>query len=146
MRDWDGAAIAPNRFLPAAEEYGVIVDVDRWVISRAVEAFIQSIESFGCKLALDDFGTGYGGFVYVKRLPVDYLKIDIEFVRDLVVNQASQEVVRAIVGLARGFGQQTVAEGAEDDRSLKLLRELGVDYAQGYGIARPAPVEEVLGG
>jgi EAL domain-containing protein (putative c-di-GMP-specific phosphodiesterase class I) len=84
--------------------------------------------------------------VYVKRLPVDYLKIDIEFVRDLVVNQASQEVVRAIVGLARGFGQRTVAEGAEDGRALELPRELGVDYAQSYGIARPAPVAEVLGG
>ena len=70
----------------------------------------------------------------------------IEFVRDLVVNQASQEVVRAIVGLARGFGQRTVAEGAEDHRTLDLLRELGVDYAQGYGIARPAAVAEVLGG
>ncbi|MDA0161349.1 PAS domain S-box protein [Solirubrobacter ginsenosidimutans] len=203
MRDRDGALVMPDRFLPAAEAYGVIVDVDRWVVSRATElagqghavelnlsarslgapglvehfqaelartgadagllvveltetalledeqaaeAFIERVKSFGCKLALDDFGTGYGGFVYVKRLPVDYLKIDIEFVRDLVVNQASQEVVRAIVGLARGFGQRTVAEGAEDQRTLELLRELGVDYAQGYGIARPAPVAEVFGG
>jgi EAL domain-containing protein (putative c-di-GMP-specific phosphodiesterase class I) len=203
MRDRDGGLVPPGRFLPAAEEYGLIVDVDRWVVSRvaelagqghavelnlsarslaapglvehfraelartgadagllvveltetalledgpAAESFIQAIKGFGCKLALDDFGTGYGGFVYVKRLPVDYLKIDIEFVRDLVVNQASQQVVRAIVSRARGFGQQTVAEGAEDDRTIELLRELGVDYAQGYGIARPAPVADVFRG
>jgi hypothetical protein len=83
----------------------------------------------GCRIALDDFGTGYGGFTYVKRLPVDYLKIDIEFVRDLPRNDASQHVVRAIVQLARDFGQKTVAEGVEDDETLTILREFGVDYA-----------------
>ena len=202
MRDRDGTLVAPGRFLPAAEEYGLIVEVDRWVVSRAVElaarghavelnlsarslgapalvehlraeldrtgadpgllvveltetslledeaaaeAFIGRIKDFGCRLALDDFGTGYGGFVYLKRLPVDYLKIDIEFVRDLTVNAVSERVVRAIVSLARSFGQRTVAEGAEDDRTVERLRELGVDYAQGYGIARPAPVSDVLG-
>ncbi len=102
------------------------------------------LNALGCKVALDDFGTGYGGFTFLKRLPVSYLKIDVEFVGDLVENPASRHVVAAIVSLARGFGQQTVAEGVEDEPTLELLREMGVDYAQGYAIARPGPVEEVL--
>jgi EAL domain-containing protein (putative c-di-GMP-specific phosphodiesterase class I) len=108
------------------------------------EAFVGKLNALGCKVALDDFGTGYGGFTYLKRLPVSYLKIDIEFVRDLVDNPSSRHVVAAIVSLARGFGQQTIAEGVENERTLELLREMGVDYAQGYAIARPGPVDDVL--
>jgi PAS domain S-box-containing protein len=108
------------------------------------EWFIQRVRALGCELALDDFGTGYGGFTYLKRFPVSYLKIDIEFVRDLVRDEASQHVVRAVVSLAKGFGQRTVAEGVEDEDTLRLLRELGVDSAQGYFLGRPAPPEEIL--
>jgi EAL domain-containing protein (putative c-di-GMP-specific phosphodiesterase class I) len=86
----------------------------------------------------------YGGFTYLKRLPITDLKIDIEFVRDLTESNASQEVVRAVVSLARGFGQRTVAEGVEDSETMDLLRELGVDCAQGFAIARPAPVADVF--
>jgi EAL domain-containing protein (putative c-di-GMP-specific phosphodiesterase class I) len=107
-------------------------------------AFIERMAALGCKFALDDFGTGFGGFSYLKRLPVDYLKIDIEFVRDIASNVASRHVVDAVVGLARAFGQKTVAEGVEDDEALRIVTELGVDYAQGYGIGRPAPLEETL--
>ncbi len=114
------------------------------VDDSAAELFIERMRAMGCKLALDDFGTGYGGFFYLKRLPVDYLKIDAEFVRDLTSNQASRHVVEAVVSLARGFGQKTVAEGVEDDATLRLLRTLGVDLAQGFGIARPMPVEQAL--
>ncbi|WP_187369395.1 EAL domain-containing protein [Baekduia soli] len=103
--------------------------------------FAQRLHGLGCKLALDDFGTGYGGFTYLKQLPVDYLKIDIEFVRDLPTNDASRHVVQAEVNLARSFDLETVAEGVEDAETLDLLRELGVDFAQGYHIARPAPIE-----
>jgi PAS domain S-box-containing protein len=111
----------------------------------AAELFIERVAALGCGLALDDFGTGYGGFTYLKRLPVNFLKIDIEFVRDLPINEASQHVVKAIVSLAHGFGQQTVAEGVEDEATLRMLHDFGVDYGQGYGIARPGPVTEVLG-
>jgi EAL domain-containing protein (putative c-di-GMP-specific phosphodiesterase class I) len=111
----------------------------------AAALFIERVTALGCSLALDDFGTGFGGFSYLKQLPVDFLKIDTEFVRDLVGNEASQHVVRAIVSLARGFGQKTVAEGIEDDDTMRLLNELGVDYGQGFAIARPRPVGEVLG-
>jgi PAS domain S-box-containing protein len=202
LRDSSGAMVLPHAFLPAAEESGLIVDIDRWVVRQAItlasaghavelnlsahslatpgliddirnelertsadpslivveltetalltdepaaELFIELVAALGCKLALDDFGTGYGGFTYLKRLPVNFLKIDIEFVRDLPINEASQHVVKAIVSLAQGFGQQTVAEGVEDETTLRMLRDFGVDYGQGYGIDRPKPVTEVLG-
>lgn len=104
--------------------------------------FLAGVERLGCAVALDDFGTGYGSFTYVKHLPVAYLKIDVEFVRDLPRDPASQHVVRAIVQLANGFGYRTVAEGVEDDESLQMLRDLGVDLAQGYALGRPAPLEQ----
>jgi EAL domain-containing protein (putative c-di-GMP-specific phosphodiesterase class I) len=111
---------------------------------QTAQEFIDGIGALGCGLALDDFGTGYGGFTYLKRFPVDYLKIDIEFVRDLPRDQASQHVVHAVVALAKGFGQKTVAEGVEDAETLALLRDYGVDYAQGYFLGRPAPLTETL--
>ena len=74
------------------------------------------------RIALDDFGTGYGGFTYLKRLRINYLKIDIEFVRDIDINPASRQVVEAVVGLARGFGLKTVAEGVEDAETLGSAR------------------------
>jgi EAL domain-containing protein (putative c-di-GMP-specific phosphodiesterase class I) len=99
------------------------------------------LADLGCGLALDDFGTGFGSFTYLKRLPISYLKIDIEFVRDLVTNPANQHVVRAIVSLAQAFGLQTIAEGVEDEATLQLLRDEGVDYAQGFHLGRPAPLD-----
>ena len=106
--------------------------------------FITAIGQRGCRLALDDFGTGYGGFSYLKRLPVDYLKIDIEFVRDLATEPASRKVVESVVSLARDFGIETVAEGVEDEDVIALLREYGVDYAQGYALGRPGPLETTI--
>jgi EAL domain-containing protein (putative c-di-GMP-specific phosphodiesterase class I) len=104
-------------------------------------AFAERLHNLGCKLALDDFGTGYGAFTFLKQLPIDYLKIDVEFVSDLASNTASRHVVQAVVALARAFSLQTVGEGVEDAETLTLLRELGVDYAQGYHIARPGPLD-----
>ncbi|WP_445149609.1 EAL domain-containing protein [Baekduia sp. Peel2402] len=107
--------------------------------------FAECIHALGCKLALDDFGTGYGGFTYIKQIPVDYLKIDIEFVQDLCRSTASVHVVKAVVNLARGFGLETVAEGVEDAETLARLKTLGVDYAQGFHIARPGPLPAAAG-
>ena len=107
----------------------------------AARAFVEGLHRLGCKIALDDFGTGYGGFTYLKQLPIDYLKIDIEFVRDVKYDPASRRVVEAVVSLARGFGLTTVGEGVEDEDTLELLRTLGVDRAQGFHIGRPAPLE-----
>ncbi|MCW3034262.1 MAG: domain S-box-containing protein [Solirubrobacterales bacterium] len=196
----DGSIIAPGSFLPVAEQYGLIGEIDRWVISRAVrmaaegqrveanlsassvgnldllgvierelrdaqadpanvvfeitetvlmqdvetgKAFAHGLAAIGCQLALDDFGTGFGSFTYLKTIPVSYLKIDIDFVRDLEANPANQILVKAIVGLARGFGCRTIAEGVEDPETLALLREYGVDFAQGFYLGRPGPIAAV---
>jgi PAS domain S-box-containing protein len=193
-----GEVILPGRFLPVAEKYGLITEIDEWVIAQAVrlaasgrrvqanlsaasmgraellplieqelrtsgaepanlvfeitetalmhdiaggEVFARAVADIGCELAIDDFGTGFGSFTYVKRLPVRYLKIDLEFVIELIPNPANQHVVKAIVNLARGFGQKTIAEGVEDAETLELLREFGVDFVQGYHLGRPAPLE-----
>ncbi len=125
----------------------VVVEVTETALMQdetVAAAFIQRMAEQGCKFALDDFGTGFGGFSYLKRLPVDYLKIDVEFVRDIATNVASRHVVHAVVGLARAFGQKTVAEGVEDDETLEIVTTLGVDYGQGYGIGRPGPLQDTL--
>jgi PAS domain S-box-containing protein len=200
LPDENGTAelIAPGAFLPVAEEYGLITEIDRWIIDRATEVaatgravqvnvsgrsisapglvphikhaihrtgadptrivfeitetalasdepaarvFVESLNALGCKVALDDFGTGFGGFTYLKRLPVDFLKIDTEFVLDAGTNSASRNVIQSIVSLAASFGLKTIGEGVEDEASLSLLRALGVDYVQGFHIGRPAPLE-----
>jgi PAS domain S-box-containing protein len=107
----------------------------------AGEDFARRLAGLGCGLALDDFGTGFGSFTYLKRLPLQYLKIDIEFVRDLEANPCNPHVVNAIVSLARAFGLRTIAEGVEDVATMQLLREEGVDFAQGYALGRPQPVQ-----
>lgn len=111
---------------------------------QAAKRFLSCVSELGCRFALDDFGTGYGGFTYLKHLSVDFLKIDREFVSDLTENQASQRVVAAVVELARGFGQKTIAEGVEDPDAVQTLSRLGVDYGQGYLFGRPAPATEAI--
>jgi EAL domain-containing protein (putative c-di-GMP-specific phosphodiesterase class I) len=108
-----------------------------WRIGRAR----RGSDAIGCQFALDDFGTGYAALAYLKHLPIQYLKIDIDFVRDLVDNPRSRAVVSGIVALAAGFGQRTIAEGVENATTLRLLRELGVDLAQGFHIGKPAPID-----
>jgi diguanylate cyclase (GGDEF)-like protein/PAS domain S-box-containing protein len=107
-------------------------------------AFARRLRELGCSLALDDFGTGYSSFAYLKHIPAQYLKIDMEFIREIERNPADQQLVQAIVSVAHGLGQKTVAEGVEDGRTLALVRELGVDYAQGFYLGRPAPAAEPL--
>jgi EAL domain-containing protein (putative c-di-GMP-specific phosphodiesterase class I) len=102
--------------------------------------FVRRLRQIGCGVALDDFGTGFGSFNYLKHLPVTHLKVDQEFVRDLASSEPGQRVVTSIVQVARNFGMRTVGEGVEDERSLGLLLELGVHYAQGYFLGRPAPL------
>ena len=83
---------------------------------------------------------------YLKHLPVRYLKIDIEFVRDLAENPGSRRVVNGVVALAASFNHQTIAEGVEDDATFELLSDLGVDLAQGFGVGRPAPIRDAVPG
>jgi PAS domain S-box-containing protein len=201
MLDDEGTPIAPGRFLPVAEEFGLIVEIDELMVRRAAalaasgqrvnvnlsaqsiakpgmcdfiageltlagadpamlaieltetalihsehaaRRFVERLAELGCGFALDDFGTGYGGFMYLKQLPIDYLKIDMEFVHDLTVNKGSQRVVHAVIDLARGFGQKTIAEGIEDVETRDLLATMGVDFGQGYLFGRPAPIDQVF--
>ena len=88
-------------------------------------------------MALDDIGVGFGSFYYLKHLPFDYLKIDGHFVRSLPSSLNDQLVVKALAGVARGLGKQTVAEFVGDAATVELLRAYGVDHAQGYAIGRP---------
>ena len=104
--------------------------------------FAEHLVALGCRFALDDFGTGFASFTYLKRLPVQYLKIDIEFVRDLLDSQRDKSIVSAIVALAGGFDQQTIAEGVEDAETAEVLRGLGVTFAQGYLFGRPQPMTD----
>ncbi len=197
MVDRDGQIVQPGEFLPAAEKYGLIAEIDRWVVGRSVELaaqgrtvecnlsaasleapsmlsfiedeirrtgadpadlvfeitetslmvdlragaeFAQRLAALGCGLAIDDFGTGFGSLVYLKKLPITQLKIDIEFIRDLPNNRANRHVVEAIVSLARAFNVRTVAEGIEDEATLECVRASGVDFGQGFYLGRPAPI------
>jgi EAL domain-containing protein (putative c-di-GMP-specific phosphodiesterase class I) len=200
MIDRHGEVVAPAKFLPTAERYGLIGEIDLWVVGQAVELAAaghavnfnlsaQSLErpdlvariaraisasgaesrltceitetalasdadvaatsvyelaGTGCAIALDDFGTGYGGLTYLKRLPVQYIKIDIDFVRTLHESSENQHVVKAIVNLAEGFGKRTVAEGVEEPQTLELLRLYGVDLVQGFALGRPIPVRDAF--
>ena len=109
---------------------------------HAAVEFAERLHELGCKVALDDFGTGFSGFSYLKHIPVDSLKLDIELVGDLTSNAASAHVVKAVVALARDFGAYTVAEGIEDPATLEMARGLGVGFGQGFYLARPEPLED----
>ncbi len=204
MMDERGRLIMPSAFIPAAERYGFMAEVDRWVISETIgrlarsqegtagtavninlsgvtlsdetsldfirealissnvspdrisfeitetaavsnvmktKAFMQELRDWGCTFALDDFGSGVSSLSYLKRLPVDYLKIDGSFIRDVTKDRGSRVMVKAIHCMARGLGIQTVAEGVEDQPTLKALRDLGIDHVQGFAIGVPSPFD-----
>lgn len=106
--------------------------------------FIDRLKGLGCRFALDDFGVGFSSFSHLKHLPVDYLKLDGSFIRDLAHDSVDQQLVKAMVAVAHGLGKQTIAEFVGDAETVALLREYGVDYAQGYYVGRPGPVAEIL--
>lgn len=111
---------------------------------EAAREFATTLSRFGCRFALDDFGAGFGSFYYLKYLPVDLLKIDGDFIGGLEHNPTDQAVVCAIVDLSHRLGMQTVAECVDGARTEALLREYAVDFAQGFSIGHPFPVEEML--
>ena len=102
--------------------------------------FIQALKELGCKFALDDFGTGLSSFGYLKHFPVDFLKIDGSFVKEILHDPIDREMVRSINEIGHLTGKQTIAEFAENAEIITMLRSLGVDYAQGYGISMPQRV------
>jgi EAL domain-containing protein (putative c-di-GMP-specific phosphodiesterase class I) len=107
--------------------------------------FIEQVRELGVRIALDDFGAGASSFGYLKRLPVDYLKIDGQFIRDLVTDPLDEAAVRCFVDVAKVVGVQTVAEFVDQPAVLERLRQIGVDFAQGFLVHRPAPLHELLG-
>ncbi len=111
---------------------------------EATESLMLRLRKLGCEVALDDFGTGQSSLAYLRRLPVDILKIDGSFVRDVLKDPRAESMVRAIAQLARSMGILTVAEYVETDEIYRCIVDLGVDYGQGFAIGRPKPIEEVL--
>ena len=112
-------------------------------MSEAIELFTQ-LKSLGCLISLDDFGAGLSSFGYLKRLPVDLIKIDGMFVRDIADDEVDFAMVKAINELAKKMGKQTVAEFVENDAILRRLEQLGVDYAQGYQFGKPMPLARLV--
>jgi diguanylate cyclase (GGDEF)-like protein/PAS domain S-box-containing protein len=102
--------------------------------------FIQALKELGCKFALDDFGTGLSSFGYLKHFPVDFLKIDGSFVKEILHDPIDREMVRSINEIGHLTGKQTIAEFAENQEIINMLQSLGVDYAQGYGVSQPQRV------
>lgn len=198
----------PGAFLPAAERYNLITQLDRWVVDTVfrdlktnpdfsdqidfvsinlsgqslsddafldyvanqfeeygvegkkicfeitetaaishlnmAENFIQQLKQIGCNFALDDFGSGISSYGYLKHLPVDFLKIDGLFVKDMVEDKIDHAMVRSINEIGHVMGMQTIAEFVENDRIKEMLLAIGVNYAQGYAVHKPQPFEELF--
>ena len=115
-------------------------------ISNIDEAttLMNALRAIGCRFSLDDFGAGLSSFGYLRKLPVDYLKIDGSFVRDITTDPYSRSMVQAICGIGQTMGLSVVAEFVGDDETVALLKEIGVDFAQGFGIGKPVPLKETV--
>ena len=105
--------------------------------------FIKALKERGCLFALDDFGSGLSSFAYLKNLPVDHLKIDGVFVKDIIDDPIDLAMVKSINEIGHVMGKKTIAEFVENDAILTKLREVGVDYVQGFGVSRPAPLIKI---
>jgi EAL domain-containing protein (putative c-di-GMP-specific phosphodiesterase class I) len=205
MIDEEGKIIPPGHFLPAAERYALMPEIDRWVINQvfsqydslirqrsgkpaiycinlsgatinasdfldyireqkqqynidadaicfeltetvavnnlqSARAFIEECKAMGFAFALDDFGSGTSSFGYLKALPVDYLKIDGSFVKDMEHDKVDQAMVETINHIGHLLGKFTIAEFVENDKIVEMLEAAGVDFAQGYGVNRPVPL------
>ncbi|MDH4107818.1 MAG: EAL domain-containing protein [Gammaproteobacteria bacterium] len=203
LRMDDGHIIGPDMFLPAAIRFGLMAEIDAWMVDHAIQAYahysqdepdlrfainlsssafetenlssyvvaclekhrvrpdrfmfeitenlavrhlshvekqIAALRELGCEVALDDFGKGYSSLGYLQQLSVDYIKIDGSFIRNLVKNPVDQKMVRLIAEIGREAGMKTVAEYVQSAPAFSMLAELGVDYAQGFYVGKPAAV------
>lgn len=204
LTDEQGEIVPPGAFLPSAERYGLMLNIDQWVLKRvlselakyqnvpefsvnlsgtslvdprfldyasalveknhalakkicfeitetaaiinfaAAQEFMRAMKRFGCLFALDDFGSGMSSFGYLKNLPVDYLKIDGVFVRDILDDKIDLFMVESINRIAQLMNMQTIAEFAENETIVDKLSEIGVNYAQGYAVGFPVPFEKFV--
>jgi len=106
--------------------------------------FMSALRGLGCRFILDDFGSGFSSFAYLKNLPVDFLKIDASFTHQVANDPIQRALVESIQQIGSVLGMKTIAEGIEDEETLAVVRELGVDYGQGFALDRPAPLDRVL--
>ncbi len=138
QRELAATGIPPACLVLAMTETAAVADLNH------ARRLSEALKELGCQFALDNFGRGFASFHYLKHMLVDYLKITGDFIRNLPRDLVDQHLVKAMVEVARGRGIQTVAECVENEEIVQLLRELGVDYAQGYHVGRPLPVSQVL--
>jgi len=127
--------ISPQRLTLELTEGSIIQN------ERVAIAFMHRLRELGCELSIDDFGTGYSSFAYLRQLPVNELKIDRLFVRNLATDVGDQRIVQALVDLSRGFKLRSLAEGAELPETVAALQRAGCDYVQGYFFSRPQPAD-----
>lgn len=111
---------------------------------RNNELLFNQLRAAGCNIALDDFGTGYSSLSYLRRIPVDYIKIDKSFIRDMSTNNDDEVLVSTIIAMSKSLGKEVVAEGVETKEQLQQLTQLGCDYIQGYYFSKPLPSERLI--
>ena len=125
--------VAPSRITFEITETAAVANVEK------TRQMVSRIRALGCRFALDDFGAGFSTFNYVKNFPVDYLKIDGQFITNLVCDTADQVLVRSMIEVAHSLGKKTIAEYVSTPEILRLLKEFGVDYVQGFLLGKPQP-------
>ncbi|HYM92277.1 MAG TPA: EAL domain-containing protein, partial [bacterium] len=132
QRELELSGVDPRFLALEMAESAAITNIDK------AGKFAAALKQVGCRVGLDDFGVGFASFHHLKHLPVDYLKIDASFIRDLPRDTTNQQLVRTMVAVARAFGKETIAKFVSDAGTLRLLKEYGVDYAQGFHIGAEA--------
>jgi diguanylate cyclase (GGDEF)-like protein/PAS domain S-box-containing protein len=137
IEQFERTGVPPRNFCFEVTETAAISNLTR------AHDLILELKSLGCAFALDDFGSGLSSFTYLKNLPVDYLKIDGSFIRDILHDTVDESMVSAINRIGHEMGLKTIAEYVENEATLNKLRELGVDYAQGYYLDKPCPLGEI---